>query len=311
MSDDRTTPKASDADREEVDADKAYLSEREEMEVTEHRSLSAVSVYTIVHAEGIEELERPVMSLWWSGVAAGLGISASVLCEGILHHIFEGHPRLAAIENLGYTVGFILVILARLQLFTENTITPILPLLAERTSKMAWCTARLWGVVFAANMAGTFVTALLSLVIGTSNPDHIEAMLAISHHYYEFTPGDAFARGIPAGFFIAALVWMLPSSRGFEIFTIALFTYIIALGDFTHVIAGSTELFMLILSGEAGIGKSAALTLATLAGNVLGGTGLFALLAYGQVVSEIGDTTRGERGDARDRETARAKKAAT
>ncbi|MDX6752229.1 formate/nitrite transporter family protein [Geminicoccaceae bacterium 1502E] len=264
------------------------LSHRQKHEVDEHRSLSSVSVYAVVRAEGAEELKRPDSSLWWSGTAAGLGISASVLAEGILHESFKGHPRQEAIENLGYTVGFALVILGRLQLFTENTITAILPLLAKPSLRMLKATARLWGIVFAANLTGTFLTALVTLQLGTATPEHVAAMLEVSRHFADHTPWEAMTLGIPAGFFIAALVWMLPSSKGFELLVIMLMTYLIAMGGFTHVIAGSTEAFLLLLDGQIGVSQALlGLIAPTFIGNVLGGTGLFAVLAYGQVKEEI------------------------
>lgn len=38
-------------------------------------------------------------------------------------------PRSVLVAKLGYSVGFLIVILGRQQLFTENTLTPILPTL--------------------------------------------------------------------------------------------------------------------------------------------------------------------------------------
>ena len=59
-----------------------------------------------------------------------------------------------------------------------------------------------------------------------------------------------FTKGIVAGWLIAALVWMLPSAEGTEIFVITLITYLIALGGFTHVVAGSAEALYLWLAGH-------------------------------------------------------------
>lgn len=275
------------SDREEIDHDEPYLDEREESAVSNARSLSAISVYTVVHAEGVEEMERPLRSLWWSGIAAGLGIATSVLAEGILHRVFEGSPYQHAFENMGYTIGFMVVILGKMQLFTENTITPVLPLLRKRTSHMAYCMARLWGVVFLANMVGCYVTALFTYLLEPTSPENMAGMMAISEHYAEFTAYEGLIRGVPAGFLVAALVWMLPSSKGFEIFTIFVMTYLIALGDFTHVVAGSVETALVLFDGGIGVGHAIALTAGTLLGNVIGGTVLFAFLAYGQVVSEL------------------------
>ncbi|MCE0504145.1 formate/nitrite transporter family protein [Roseivivax sp. GX 12232] len=263
-------------------------SHEESVQIARHRALAPRAVYEVVALEGREELKRPLWSLWWSGIAAGIGISSSVLAEGILHKVFEGYAFQGPIENMGYTVGFILVILSRLQLFTENTITVVLPVLKDRSPTVFSCTMRLWAVVFAANLVGTFVVAFLSVHGGTVVPEYVDGMMKISEHFAEYSAFEAFKYGVPAGFFIAALVWMLPSSEGFEIFVIFLFTYLIAMGEFTHVIAGSAEAFLLMLAGEISAGKAIfGLILPSFAGNVLGGTGLFALLAYGQVAHEI------------------------
>ena len=154
---------------------------------------------------------------------------------------------------------------------------------------MGACIARLWSIVFVANMVGTFLAAFFSYGLQAVPPELVEGMTAISKHYAELTPSDAFSYGITSGFIIAAIVWMKPSVKHSQILMIVIFTYLIAIGNFTHVIAGSTELFLLALQGQISIAETAALIGATLMGNIVGGTGLFALLAYGQVVREIED----------------------
>ena len=259
----------------------------ERRDIEQNQGLSAVSVYGIIHRSGTEELSRPLMSLWWSGVAAGMGISSSVLAEGILHGIYEDHPYRAAIENLGYTVGFILVIMGRLQLFTENTLSAILPLLTHRKLHTLWATARLWSMILLANFAGTFLAMALGVWAGTLKPETLDSMLAISRHFGELSFSEALRYGIPSGFFIAAIVWMMPAAGSAGILVIFLFTYLIAIAEFTHVIAGSAELFLLLMSGDIGVAHALSVGSGALLGNILGGTGLFALMAYGQVAGEI------------------------
>jgi len=275
-----------------IDDMERHLSPAEVRLVDDSLKLSAPGVYSVIRREGEEELERPAKSLWWSGIAAGIGISTSVLAEGVLSAELEGYAYRDLVQNLGYTVGFVLVILARLQLFTENTITPVLPLLAGAGDNCLSRMLRLWGIVFAANMIGTFLAAAF-FMLGTVTPEHLAGMMGVSHHYAEAAGWDALVRGIPAGFLIAVLVWMLPSSKGFELWIIMLFTFLIAAGDFTHVIAGAVEVFMLILHGELGIVAGVGtLILPTLVGNVIGGTAIFALMAYAQVQEELAPTDR-------------------
>ena len=265
------------------------LTQKERNTVSEHGNLSPLTVYSIILREGEDELRRPKISLWWSGVAAGVGISTSVLVEGIIRsNLGSDHPYLTLIESLGYSFGFVLVILCRLQLFTENTITVVLPVLADPTRNRFFCAARLWGIVLAANLCGTFLTAAISVHGGILPAESLAAIMEISRHLAELTPVETFLRGIPSGFFIAAMVWMLPSAKRSEVLVIVMFTWLIAAGDFTHVIAGSNEIFTLVLSGEMNIFTALNYDIfPVLLGNILGGTGLFAMLAYGQVHEEM------------------------
>ena len=102
----------------------------------------------------------PRTSLWWSGVAAGLSISFSLLAQAILRTHLPDAPWQPLLTSFGYCVGFIMAVLSRQQLFTESTITAVLPVVAEFTWKNIGSMARLWAIVLAANLAGTLFAAL-------------------------------------------------------------------------------------------------------------------------------------------------------
>ncbi len=270
-------------------SEEADLDREEKQQAEEFEKVASSVIFEAIRREGDHELSRPFSALWWSGVAAGLAISTSVLCKGFLSSILPEADWAAAISNLGYTVGFLIVILGRMQLFTENTITPILPLFLAPTRAKFYKTARLWSIVFAANLLGCAVAALV-LVYGNILPEaRFEGILAVSRHYAEATALEQFGWGIPAGFLIAALVWILPRMKSAgEVLMIVIITYVIGLGGMSHVVAGSTELFILVARGELGAGAAVlGGILPAFVGNVLGGTGIFAALAYAQVREEI------------------------
>jgi formate/nitrite transporter FocA (FNT family) len=257
--------------------------------VDEIENVPASVIFEAIRREGEHELSRPFSALWWSGVAAGLAISTSVLCKGFLVSILPEADWAAGISNLGYTVGFLIVILGRMQLFTENTITPILPLFLSPSGEKLAQIARLWGIVFAANMVGCAAAALV-LAFGNILPEvRFDGILSVSRHYAEATAYEHFAWGIPAGFLIAALVWVLPRMENSgAVLAIVIVTYMIGLGGMSHVVAGATELFLLVALGELGLAAAVfGGVLPALAGNVLGGTGIFAALTYAQVRQEI------------------------
>ncbi|WP_084506618.1 formate/nitrite transporter family protein [Geminicoccus roseus] len=264
------------------------LTEDEQDDIHEHRKLRPLAVYEVIRREGVEELSRPTAGLWWSGLAAGLSIGFSVVAEGALHVALPDAPWRPLVENFGYAVGFLIVILARQQLFTEITLTAVLPIIYRPSRRKLLALARLWSVVFLANMAGTAMFAAACLT-GLLLPEHILAgMLDVSRHLAELSPGEAFWRGIVAGWMIATLVWMLPSAETARSAVIVLMTYLIALFDLAHVVAGSMEIFMLVLAGELALLQAlSGYILPMLCGNVIGGSALFALLAYGQVREEL------------------------
>ena len=261
----------------------------EETEVVEERIRPPTTViYEIISQEGEEEMRRPLTSLWWSGIAAGLAIGFSLVAKAILMVYLPDAPWQPLVSNFGYSVGFIMVILGRQQLFTENTVTPILPLAADFSMGKLWCVARLWFVVFAANMVGTFCFALFNAILPGTMPDVAQAMMAISHHLMEKSWLAMGISAIGAGFLMATIVWLLPSAEGAKFHVILFLSYLIGIAGFAHIVAGSTEAFLLVLTGELGAFEMLwHFTLPTLAGNIIGGTALFALVAYGQVVQEL------------------------
>ncbi|MBK1622502.1 formate/nitrite transporter family protein [Afifella marina] len=268
--------------------DSRGLTQREAKTVEKRLRLSVPAIYEVVRQEGEEEMERPTSSLWWSGIAAGLSIGFSLVAEAALREHLPDAPWRPLVDNFGYCVGFLLVILARQQLFTENTIAPILPLAAEFTRKNVLCVMRLWSVVFIANMVGTLGVALFNAALPGTHPEVFQAMLEISREMMDKSWFTMFVRAIGAGFLIAAIVWILPSASGSEFLVIVLFTYIIAIAEFTHIIAGSVEAFLLVAHGDISIFTMIwDFTVPVLIGNILGGTALFALLAYAQVKEEI------------------------
>jgi formate-nitrite transporter family protein len=211
-----------------------------------------------------------------------------VLAQALLKAYLPDMPGAALIESIGYSVGFLIVILSRQQLFTENTLTAVLPVIARRQLDWLLVMLRLWGIVLLGNLAGCFLFAGFLAYSGALSPDMAEAVRAIGTKLMANTPFEMFVKGIVSGWLIAALVWMMPSAEGTEIFVITLITYLMALGGFTHVVAGSAEAFYLWLDGHESLSRIVfGFFVPTLAGNVFGGTLLFAVLSYAQVREEI------------------------
>jgi formate/nitrite transporter FocA (FNT family) len=271
------------------DARRDGLSQPERQDAEELAAPRAIVLHEVVRRQGEEELNRPPGSLFWSGLAGGVTITTSVIAEAALHHkLPPGMPGREMIADLGYSLGFLMVILGRMQLFTEQTIVTVLPNMAEPSWRRLRLTLRLWLIVFLANMAGTCAAAAMNFYLHLVDQSLMAAMLEVSGALLRKTPLEMLLQGIPAGFLIASVAWIRAGASSGEFWIVLALTYAIALGDFTHVVAGSAEAFLLMFSGQIGIGHAVGgIILPSLVGNVIGGTGLFALLAHAQVRQEI------------------------
>ncbi len=259
-----------------------------DQEVEQESSPDSPTIYVQVAREGEAEMQRPSTSLFWSAFAAGLLISFSLLVKAVLGAESEHLSITHMIDSLGYTVGFVLVILSRLQLFTENTISPVLPTIAKPCLENARNLGRIWTISFVANLIGTFVMAYMFSRTAVVDQHTLQAMLDLGHEVAEQGFAESLLKGIPAGLLIASLVWMRPSAGESFLALILLVTYVIALAGFTHVIVGSCEVFVLFWAGEGDLlHLLASSTLPTLLGNLIGGTGLFALISWAQVRVEV------------------------
>lgn len=264
------------------------LDDHEKGQFRQSIRLRAAVIYEIVRHEGDRDLKRPGASLFWSGVAAGLSIAFSLVAEGALR---AGLPEAAwrpLVTSWGYTVGFLIVVLGRQQLFTETTITAVLPVMAEPSVAKFGLLLRLWAIVLASNIAGTLSFAALVAYAPVLPSPLSDGMFEVARHAMDLDANQMFWSGIIAGWLVAAMVWLLPGAEGNPVPVILVMTYVIGLSGSSHVIVGSTEAGLLLFSGELGLaGAIFGFFLPTLAGNVVGGSALFALVSYAQVQPEI------------------------
>lgn len=272
----------------EKEQDNNTLSWREKMAIEEHEKLSPRLVYEIIRKNGIEELKRPAKALIFSGITAGIVISFSFIFKAILNAYLPDTGWSFLVENMGYTVGFVLVILGHMQLFTENTIATVVPLFHPFTLGKLKGIARLWSIVFISNLIGTALAALFLLNSQLFDAQIVHALDQLAEHVASFSVTENIIKGIPAGILIASLVWILPSATSNKFFLIFFITYLMSLGGFTHVIVGSAEMAYWVFKGHAnGLDYLFQFLLPTTLGNIIGGTGIFTLLIYGQINEEL------------------------
>jgi formate/nitrite transporter FocA (FNT family) len=262
------------------------LTEKQQQEAEDRTSVSAVVVHEAIRYDGEEELSRPVSALAWSGLAAGLSMGFSLVAQALLRAHLPDQPWRPLVSKLGYSLGFLMVIIGRQQLFTENTLTAIIPLLARRNLPTLLSVVRLWMIVLIANLVGAH---LFAWVVGNTpmfQNEIRDTMLAIAKDVMHVSFGAALLRGIFAGWLIAMMVWMLAAIDQGRVAVIIIMTYVVGVADLTHIIAGSVEVLYLVMVGAASWTSVAwGYMFPTLIGNIIGGVSLTAAINHAQVVA--------------------------
>lgn len=265
------------------------LSRSEEREVEKNLPPSVQVLHETVRVQGDLEMARSIPALVWSSLAAGLSMGFSMLAPALLQVHLSDTPERFLISTLGYCVGFLVVILARQQLFTENTMTAVLPFMTQPNRHTLWRLLRLWGIVFAGNVAGG---ALFAFGLGRTqviDAPTRDALLSAGDELMRNTVPQMFTKAIVAGWLIATMVWLVAAAENAKTLAIVLMTYLVGLGGFAHVVVGSIEGLFMVFQGVLPFGRYfAAFLLPTLAGNIAGGSLIFALVSHAQVRSDDG-----------------------
>ncbi len=243
----------------------------------------AVDIYERVIEDTVEELERPWTSLLYSGLFAGLAIGMGPLAVALAVVALGDGDSQKFVAALLYPIGYIAVIVGRAQFFTENTLYPVMATL--RRPSLFRRSARLWGIVYATNLIGAFVFALLIVVSGAvSDP----ARLQLVAEGVGDTSGpltDTFWSAIVTGFILALVAWLVEASDtpGAQIAVIFFLTFVVGLGGFDHCIVTTVEGFCALLEGPLALGDLFGWLAVATMGNIVGGVFIVAMINYGQV----------------------------
>lgn len=274
----------------EADEDEAPLPEHEAQDAQRRTGVRPHVVHEAIRREGTHELRRPARGLAWSALAAGLSMGFSLAGAGLLRARLPHASWSPLITQLGYTLGFIFVIGARQQLFTEETVLAVIPFLARPNRKTFGQLARVWSVVLVGNLVGTLLFATVVAHVPVFDDATRSAFDEIAREAMSGRPLAIFVRAIFAGWIIALMVWIMPVAAHSRVAIIIIMTYVVGLAGLSHVIAGAAETLLLVVQRQLSVARWFLDWLApTLSGNVVGGVALVAALNHAQVVAGAAD----------------------
>jgi formate/nitrite transporter FocA (FNT family) len=247
--------------------------------VAETSRLSAAEIFDRVTYGAEEELARPVHHLGFSALGAGLAMGLSGTAVAILQSTSGSQ---APWTFVGYPLGFLVVVIGRMQLFTENTLFPVALVLARRDCLAA--TARLWAVVLTGNLAGTLAFALLATQTSALHASQA-ALSRLGHEAGDAGFTTVFWTAVVGGWLVALVAWLVTASTDTvgQVLVIGILTFFVGAGHFAHSVAGSGEVLTAVLTHDLPLTSYLTWVTGAVLGNVVGGVLIVALLNYGQV----------------------------
>jgi formate/nitrite transporter FocA (FNT family) len=245
---------------------------------------SAEEIYRQVATNARQELKRSSVSLGISGFAGGTFMGLTALGTAIALAMLGTSPGAQIISRMFYPIGFIVVIIGRSQLFTENTLYPVALVLAEK--REFWNTMRLWAVVLPSNVLGALAFASLVSLTPALNPKFVEALTQLGLEAARNPAATVFWSGVMGGWIIALTAWLVSGSHSItgSVMVIWMLTFLVGLGNFAHCIATSGEVFVSILTHHAGWSSYPHWFFPAVLGNICGGVLMVTILEYGQVI---------------------------
>lgn len=195
--------------------------------------------------EGHARLDRPLLPLVATGFLGGVDVGVGVLAYLVVDA--ETHQPLLA--SLAFTIGFVALLLANSELFTENFLVPVISVVAKVGTVVQLL--RLWAVTLVANLVGGFVMA--ALVVLALPSVHESAVKAGSHFAHLGVSWRSFALAVLAGAVITLLTRMQNATPDLGVRLVASVTmsFVLVGAQLFHSVLDSILMFAGLLTGEA------------------------------------------------------------
>jgi formate/nitrite transporter FocA (FNT family) len=253
---------------------------------------TAREIYERVQQDAQDELERTPGALAFSAVFAGFTIGATPLAEAAALALLHGSSGAELVAALVYPLGFIAAVIGRAQLFTENTLYPVVASLEDRRYILP--TARLWVIVWIGNLIGVVGFAAIVSQSGGIAADLVDQLRRLGADAAEASFTTIFWSGFLAGWVLALVAWLVEASDAAigQVVVVWTATVVIGLAALDHCVATTVSVVGAAFGGDITVGRLVAFVGTATLGNVVGGVLIVALLNYGQARGGLGGGRR-------------------
>ncbi|HVC29840.1 MAG TPA: formate/nitrite transporter family protein [Steroidobacteraceae bacterium] len=201
---------------------------------------------------GTRRLQRPVLGEAITGLIGGLSIgfgAVAMAAVGGLVSDFAGRSAGMLAASLAFPVGFVILLIGKAELFTENFLVPVIGVFERRGTPLNL--GRVWSVSLAANLLGAFIFAWLISRHGVLSPQASSYLRRLGPEKVSNPFWTSFTKAIFAGWLMTILTWLLLACEtiGQRLAIIWMTGALIIVGDFNHSVISAAESFIAINLG--------------------------------------------------------------
>lgn len=204
--------------------------------------------YERLVAEGRERLDRPLLPLLSTGLLGGVDVGVGVL----IYLVVEAKTDNALLASLAFTIGFVALLLAKSELFTENFLVPVISVIAKVGTLGQL--VRLWVVTLAGNLVAGFAMAAMMVV---ALPEVHEVAVKVGSHYAHLgVSWRSFFLAVLAGAVITLLTRMQHATESLAVRLVpaVLMSFVLVGAQLFHSVLDSILMFAGLATGDADYG---------------------------------------------------------
>ncbi len=201
--------------------------------------------YERLLSEGHERLDRPLLPLISTGLLGGVDVAVGVL----LYLVVKTETGNSLLASMGFTVGFVALLLANSELFTENFLVPVISVAAKNGTLVQLI--RLWAVTLGANLVAGF--AMAGMIVVALPQVHQVAVTSGSHYAHLGVSWRSFFLAVLAGAVITLLTRMqhATDNLGVQLVPAVMMSFVLVGAQLFHSVLDSILMFAGLLTGKA------------------------------------------------------------
>lgn len=243
--------------------------------------------------EGDRRLRRGFFGMAATGAVGGIDVMVGVMALSVVSGALAvalPEPIAHVGGSLVFGIGFVMLIIGRSELFTENFLVPISAMIRMKQHGVS-ALARLWSVTMLGNLAAILVAAAVLTRAGLVPPEALDAAGKMADTFADRDFVGALLSAIVAGTVMTLFTWLahaveLDISR---ILIALLIGFVLAAPSLNHAIVGFGEMVFGLLAGTAEHASWADVAKnfpTAVLGNLIGGLGFVTVLRAMQVRGE-------------------------